>query len=436
MRAAGGENVDSFDETVGPIIEEYEKVVSSLNEQLTEVQMSRVSRVRSMNRRGVLTLVQDAIDQMRVDLEVSLQEALDRQAQSEGYVLELRARVAKLSERESSQEVSCICAITFANSVQAYIRDLEGKLRVFADKDETHSDTVQELKKEIAKLKDVESTSNTYINELEGRLSKVDAQSTAFSQKIESYEKEIDRREGLYRDLEARVALLDTSADAKLLLKELDEKHQRVAELERELDEINQGKQNVGAENERLRKDFEAERSIQHELRNRLAGLTPVKDHSGSKSADVTTSNTLSNRLEPTPETNDEIVRLQTAHDATVAELKTVSVKYREALAEITDLASQLSEARLVQSEVHDTVPVSPGPPSEAATGNDDSSENGTTLQTPIDGQSPQVTPTRRKGHRDSLPILSSPGSGFNAVKAGFRQGRGLSDKRNRCVSR
>lgn len=44
MRAEGGDAVDSFDETVGPIIEEYEKVVSSLGEQLAEAQISRVSR--------------------------------------------------------------------------------------------------------------------------------------------------------------------------------------------------------------------------------------------------------------------------------------------------------------------------------------------------------------------------------------------------------
>ncbi|KAK4689080.1 hypothetical protein P7C73_g1042, partial [Tremellales sp. Uapishka_1] len=424
---ASSSTASSFEDTVEPVIMEYERVVSSLNARLAELQANLASG-----------------NELYSEQETQLLEAQERQAQNDGYVIELRARVAKLNERETSHE--------------AYIRDLETKLKHFTEREDSHSDIVAELRKEIAKIKETEATSSKYISELEVRLARTDTQSSDWSRKVESLEKEVEVREGLYRDLEARISLLDTSQESKALLGELDARDHRVADLERQLEQAVQSREQVGEEHAKLLDEVESEKSIQSELREQLSRLrdttasrsvtpgdsfyTPADDlkqpilsieHSPSiERTELTPPATphahRTSGIDQSEDAQAELARLRSIHQRTLAELDGVSSQYRLAMSEIAELSMQLSEAR----EMHDLVPPSPATRSETTGNGDEWSEAGTTLQTPP-GQSPQSSPVRRKGHgrRESLPIISSPGSGFATVKQrDFRGGRGLSESK------
>ncbi|WWC61786.1 uncharacterized protein I303_104371 [Kwoniella dejecticola CBS 10117] len=395
-----------FNEMVEPVILEYEKVVSALNQQLDEL-------------RGELS----AMSEMQEDQNRQLQEARDRQSQSESYVSELRSRLAKLTERNSSSE--------------AYIQDLEAKLKTHAEKEDSHSDAIAELKKDIARLRENNATLNQHTFELEARLSRSESTATGLAAQVEKQEKEAERREAAYRDLEAHIALLDTSKDNKLLLEELDQRDQKIAELEKDLEEKAASEEK---ERSRLVEAVQAEKSIQSELRSRLSSMqasaaaaslpTPASPPSenGIIRSDVT-ANTRSplpthNQLTP-PDSPQGSQSRERSDDADEVEelkkaLRDLAEKFSNSESRVAELTTQLSEARLVNAEMEDTVPPSPSPATEDE--EETLSEAETTLQTPRDSMS-ATSPSRRRG---SMPILSatkSPGQ-----SPGFRGGRGYGD--------
>ncbi|WWC70286.1 uncharacterized protein I206_104236 [Kwoniella pini CBS 10737] len=395
-----------FNEMVEPVILEYEKVVSALNQQLDEL-------------RGELS----AMSEMQDEQNRQLQEARVRQTQSELYVSELRSRLAKLTERNTSSE--------------AYIHDLEAKLKLHAEKEDSHSDAIAELKKDIAKLRENNATSNQHTSQLEARLSKSETTATSLAAQVEKQEKEAERREAAYRDLEEHIALLDTTKDNKLLLEELDQRDKKIAELEKELEE-----KAASEEQERLQllDAVHAEKSIQAELRSRLASMqassaadslptpsSPPRDISAIQDRAIVNSRSsplTSEQLTP-PDNSQESHNADKGEDDDEVQvlkqaLRDLSEKFSNAESRVADLTTQLSEARLVNAEIEDTVPPSPSPGTEDE--EETLSEAETTLQTPRDSMS-ATSPSRRRG---SMPILSATktmGQG-----AGFRGGRGYGD--------
>ena len=90
QRASGGAigGTAKYEEIVGPVIEEYEKTISAIEAEL------------SLNR-AALRHTNDLVDEKEVEL-AQLQE---RHSLTEMYVEDLKARIAKLTERGSSNEV-------------------------------------------------------------------------------------------------------------------------------------------------------------------------------------------------------------------------------------------------------------------------------------------------------------------------------------------
>ncbi|WWC89409.1 uncharacterized protein L201_004333 [Kwoniella dendrophila CBS 6074] len=398
-----------FNEMVEPVIIEYEKVVSALNQQLDEL-------------RGELTAMND----MQDDQNRQLLEARDRQAQSETYVSELRSRLAKLTEQNTSSE--------------AYIQDLETKLKTHTDKEDSHSDIVAELKKDIAKLGESNTTLSQHTTELEARLSTSENHSSNLAAQVEKQEKEAERREAAYRDLEAHIALLDTTKDNKILLEELDQRDQKIAELAKELEE-----KAAIEERERscLLDAVQAEKSIQAELRSRLASLQvssssatttgpaspPPEDEEETADTAVIPRTPLPTTTQLTPpesprspglpKTDNEENELEELKKA----LRDLSEKFSISESQVAELTTQLSEAKLVNAEVEDTVPSSETPSTEDE--EEVLSEAETTLQTPRDSLS-ATSPSRRRG---SMPILSAMATkGQGGQGPGFRGGRGYGD--------
>jgi hypothetical protein len=88
--------MSKYEEIVGPVIEEYEKTISAMEAEL------------SLNR-AALRLTNDLVEEK----EEELNQMAERKVAAELYIEELRARLAKLTERESSTEVSRIRSLLF-----------------------------------------------------------------------------------------------------------------------------------------------------------------------------------------------------------------------------------------------------------------------------------------------------------------------------------
>lgn len=85
-----------YEEIVGPVIEEYEKTISAMEAEL------------SLNR-AALRHTNELVEEKEEELTA----LTERHAATESYLEELRNRVGKLSERESSTEVCCSLRLAY-----------------------------------------------------------------------------------------------------------------------------------------------------------------------------------------------------------------------------------------------------------------------------------------------------------------------------------
>lgn len=182
----------------------YEKVVTSLNNQLAMLRAEAAAREQSHE--------EQAHDLIKTQ---------ERLSEHESYVTELQGRLTKLTARNESSE--------------AYIRDLEQKFRNFTDNDDRQTDVIAGLTKEIQDLKAESAKSNTYITQLEQRIATSDNRATELADLVERYEREAEERESTVRDLEARMSMVDNQQDVNLLLEELESRERRIQELEDKL---------------------------------------------------------------------------------------------------------------------------------------------------------------------------------------------------------
>ncbi|BGP05895.1 hypothetical protein JCM10049v2_001714 [Rhodotorula toruloides] len=335
---------DQFAAAVEPIVEEYERSLSALESQLA---LTKAALGHSE-------------DEMR-GLEARIEEETRANEANAALIDDLRLRVAKLSEREETTE--------------QYVRDLESRLKDVDDADESHGVAISDLRKELSRNREAAQSTDLYIKELEGRLAQADEANADLRRQIEALEREVARREESYRELEARVTLLDTSHDSKLLLAEIDDKDRRLHDLERAVDEL-QGK--VGAaeeEAQRLQKLASEEKAVKEELlgrvrtlertRNLGPAMTPPRTpgsssvESGSpEAAEVATARDAAVVAFPSPadvpsaddDLRQQIASLQATHEQTLRALEAAQQKYRDSLKEIDDLNGQIQESRLLQS--------------------------------------------------------------------------------------
>lgn len=238
---------------------------------------------------------------------------------------------------------------------------------------------MSDLKKEIAQLKQSESTSAKYLAELEAQLATSESSTASLAVKVDRLEKEAARREEMYKDLEARLALVDTTEENKHLLQELDAKDNKVADLERKLEDAFRAMETAGKERATLQEQAardETERtSLKALLQRSKDGLAnghanglappstranPMDDstfHTPAAELSEEAANQSFDRPTPTPRSpafeapnerlEEQLRDLQVSHTRTLAELDEVSAKYRDALKELADLSAQAQEAEL-----------------------------------------------------------------------------------------
>lgn len=417
---------EDFAKAVEPIVEEYEKSLSALESQLS---LTKAALGHSE-------------EEMR-DLETRIEEEARENEASGILVAELKSRVAKLAEREATTE--------------AYVRDLESKLKDYGDQDESHGSAMSDLRKEIARSREQAETTEQYIKDVEGRLAKSDGFNATLRRQIEVLERDVERREEAYRQLEGRLSLLDTSGEHKLLVSEIDERDKRVLDLERSLDELKIKTATAEQETQRLEKIAQLEKEAKEELQSRVrtlerawmtmasAGLStkarptsftpPATPAEGEDADPPSLPSPAQASADPDVVASLElrIEQLQATYDQTLAELDSANGKYQESLKEIEDLNSQVEEAKLVHSEDGDLV-ASPSSPNFAHTSflavasDDAKSERPPTSPSTLTVSSP-TTPTstsRSPRSRRSMPLapqhrLSFLGRGQGAAQSHLR---------------
>ncbi|KAF9469234.1 kinesin [Collybia nuda] len=301
-----------YEEIVGPVIEEYEKTISAMEAEL------------KLNR-AALRHTNEMVEEKEEELAV----ITERHAATELYVEELRGRVVKLTEREASTE--------------AYVKDLEEKIKSYDETSVTSTESMSDLKREVLKYKDAESYSGKYIADLEARLARSDESILGLQQTVEKLEADCDRRREEVLTLQSRLETL--RQDGESWRTDLEERERKVKELEGKMLEWEKKKKDASEARVRLG-------SVVGEVASARRSLEIDLEASPSPSPVTETGDPLSASLpvaEPIhdPTLENQLFALQQTHTATLADLSSVTAKYRDALREISDLAAQIQEAKL-----------------------------------------------------------------------------------------
>ncbi|KAI0780599.1 kinesin [Trametes elegans] len=303
QRSTGGRlgGTAKYEEIVGPVIEEYEKTISAME---AELKLNRAA-LRHTN-------------DLYEEKEGEFNALMERHTSTELYVEELKAR--------------------------AYVHDLEEKVRQYDESQVSSSGSITDLKRELTRYRDTESQTTAYIAELEARLSKADESVLALRATVESLEQECDKRRQQVEALETRLDNL--KRDGESWRSDLEEREARVRELEQKMQEWEAKRLAASEDRERL-----------GELVNEVAKAKRELEGSSSTKLNGASTNGANSSVSSLLSTNDsvegQLVALQQTHTATLADLSSVTAKYRDALREIADLAAQLQEAKVTAPVPH-----------------------------------------------------------------------------------
>lgn len=197
----------------------------------------------------------------------------------------------------------------------------------------TSSGSITDLKCELAKFEDSEAYNTKYISDLEVRLARADESVLELRATVERLEEEAERRRLEVELLQER--LVNLHQDGEAWRKDLEEREKRVFELEKKMEEWEAKRKEAGEARERLGVVVDEVTQAQKDLKANLTvnGASTTRLVSGATTPKDTT-------LE------DQMVALQQTHTATLADLSSVTEKYRDALREISDLAAQIQELK------------------------------------------------------------------------------------------
>lgn len=204
------------------------------------------------------------------------------------------------------------------------------------------SESVTDFKREIARHKDSEGKSAQYIADLETRLARSDESVLSLRDTVERLERDGEARRNEVEVLQARLdGILN---DGEAWRSDLEERERKLKELEAKMEEWEAKKIDAGQERIRLGGFVngvqEARKSLEVDMNS--AAQADGKGHSGTTDDLAVEAANLS--LET------QLTALQETHAATLADLSSVTSKYRDALREISDLAAQIQEAKLSSS--------------------------------------------------------------------------------------
>jgi chromosome segregation ATPase len=151
----------SFAEAVEQMVLEYEKTIQSLESSLTKTRMSLSNS------------------------ESTLLEKEARITYMEQIQAQLQARIQKAVDREQSNE--------------SYLRDLEDQMEGTTSGEERNAVIIAELRKELARVRESESSAEDYISTLEERLAEAEQDQEVMQREIDRLEHVVERQRSIGR---------------------------------------------------------------------------------------------------------------------------------------------------------------------------------------------------------------------------------------------
>jgi chromosome segregation ATPase len=251
---------------------------------------------------------------------------------------------------------------------QAYVRDLEEKLKAYDETCISSSESMTDLKREVIRFKEAEALSSKYITDLEARLSRSDDSILVLQQNVEELEKECDRRRNEIETLQTRLETF--RQDGENWRSDLEARELKVKQLEEKMLEWEQKRKDTAEIRLRLGEVVEevvsARRSLEVDLANvpspaNASECSKTPSDSISSPSSLPEADTTEMPSIPSPsEIEAQLFALQQTHTATLADLSSVTTKYRDALREISDLAAQIQEAKLSSPSIAESSSDSP----------------------------------------------------------------------------
>lgn len=404
-----------------------------MNQQLDELRAEIVSCLVNQKKMQLSAWKKTLLNEISEEQSRHLQDARERQLESETYLAELRARMVKLADRNASSE--------------AFIQELEAKLKAYADEEDTHTVVVTGLKKEIVKLRESGASSAKNVSELEAQLATSETLREDLAILIEKSERDVTIHEKAFHDLETHMVHPEAADHNKRLLEELAQKNSKITELEDQLKEKVHFRFEQKGTGTELYEAVEAEQSIQKELDSNFA-LSEISSGSNTRPVTPPCERTDASALTLVNDDNkvtlghgvphNQADRESSQLEQLRKELEELSAKYSDSKVRIADLTAKLSEASHARDVTDDMVEVAQMT-TEKLSGTDNEEEDG------ISRGDVAISPSESNSilgsdkeqismRRTSLPLLNRSGI---SVEQGFRGGRGYSNskKRNRWVA-
>ena len=218
-----------------------------------------------------------------------------------------------------------------------------------------------DLKREVTRFKESEAQSGKYIADLEVRLSRADESILSLQQNVETLEKECDRRREEVETMQARLETF--RLDGESWRSDLETREAKVKQLEEKMQEWEQKRKEAGDTRARLGEVVGEVESASRTLRIDIskassAASSPISERPPASPLKMNGDSTPS--TPPNSELESQLLSLQQTHTATLADLSSVSAKYRDALREISDLAAQIQEAKLSNPSIAEVSTESP----------------------------------------------------------------------------
>ncbi|EST05085.1 Kinesin, motor domain protein [Kalmanozyma brasiliensis GHG001] len=346
---------EDFFRAAEPIIVEYEKSIDALEGQLNLTKAALGVTEDVANDREA------QIEELSSQLEIIGQELEDKEI----TVAKLQTRLGKLQESASSAE--------------AYARELEARLEEVGTRGDTDSAVLAELHKEVARLKEIQTSSEQYIRDLEAKLASSEESAGSLARKMTQMEADIEKRDEAYRNLLSRFELLDNGKEAQAAAAELEAKASQIQSLEAHLADATAKHavlasqfDSLTVQHEQLSKASDGHEQEKKPLSQQIKelqvaaaaglvaggvaggalGATAKSSQNGNGTteqgvADQSVSESSKELEERLNGLQEEMRAVRDSESSIRAELEVTKQKYKESLAEINDLNTQLTDLKL-----------------------------------------------------------------------------------------
>ncbi|TLD24958.1 hypothetical protein PspLS_06203 [Pyricularia sp. CBS 133598] len=318
---------NSFAQAVEQVVLEYEKTIQSLEQSLASTRATLSST------------------------ETSLLEKETKCAYVETISNQLQLRLQKMMDRE--------------NSTESYLHELESKLDGHTSGEEKNAAIVIELRKEIARVREAETTAEEYITTLEERLAEADQDAELMQREIDRLEQVIERQRSLGKldsllyeldhvkqEVEPEAEIANGGASRRAASRSFSNhsrSHSHVSRHSQKEDAIPEDEEDssdhkIGTiqEDDRERAAHEEATSTggQSAKSNGLAASPMDKENVPSSPAQT---KFMADKLDTV---SRELVDLRVEHEATVNDYEMLQAKYEEALRAMAELQDAVDEAR------------------------------------------------------------------------------------------